>query len=273
MQSSTSIAIRALVMLIVLISVPLFAIFGKNLPEVVKGLLEGRSLVLGPAAASENVAGNARRRRRAIRLSSRRRIGPRRNPVRAANSPAVEIRLMRDRHVPPLDFPLPRSRQVSRRRRPRRWGKMRLSIAIRNQLRGRESPIPRIINLSVNSRDSATRSIPPFRHPIGRRPRRQRHTQLSWPSRPPLCPPWNPTWVTKNSVAQNSGCDSLAYPIRAGGLGARQQPVSVRLPHGSWRQPEYQSGLSGDQERSLGGHAGRACASRAVAISTATIKF
>src|SRR5262245_23037980 len=51
MQSSTAIAFRALVMLIVLISVPLFAIFGKNLPEVVKGLMEGRGLVLGPAAA------------------------------------------------------------------------------------------------------------------------------------------------------------------------------------------------------------------------------
>jgi hypothetical protein len=50
MQSSTAIAFRALVMLIVLISVPLFAIFGKNLPEVVKGLMEGRGLVLGPAA-------------------------------------------------------------------------------------------------------------------------------------------------------------------------------------------------------------------------------
>src|SRR5262245_37694723 len=49
MQSSTAIAFRALVMLIVLISVPLFAIFGKNLPEVVKGLIEGRGLVLGPA--------------------------------------------------------------------------------------------------------------------------------------------------------------------------------------------------------------------------------
>jgi len=49
MQSSTAIAFRALVMLIVLISVPLFAIFGKNLPEVMKGLMEGRWLVLGPA--------------------------------------------------------------------------------------------------------------------------------------------------------------------------------------------------------------------------------
>ena len=49
MQSSTAIAIRALIMLIVLVSVPLFAIFGKNLPEVVKGLLEGRGLVLTPA--------------------------------------------------------------------------------------------------------------------------------------------------------------------------------------------------------------------------------
>jgi hypothetical protein len=49
MQSSTAIAIRALIMLIVLISVPLFAMFGKNLPEVFKGVLEGRGLVLGPA--------------------------------------------------------------------------------------------------------------------------------------------------------------------------------------------------------------------------------
>src|SRR5947207_8837879 len=55
MQSSTAIAIRALIMLIVLISVPLFAIFGKNLPEVFKGLLEGRGLVLAPAPG---VAGN-----------------------------------------------------------------------------------------------------------------------------------------------------------------------------------------------------------------------
>src|SRR5215471_11417697 len=46
MQSSTAIAIRALVMLIVLISVPLVAIFGKSLPDVLKGLLEGRTLVL-----------------------------------------------------------------------------------------------------------------------------------------------------------------------------------------------------------------------------------
>ncbi len=53
MQSSTAIALRALVMLIVLISVPLFAIFGKNFPDVVKGLLEGRSLVLGPAPGGE----------------------------------------------------------------------------------------------------------------------------------------------------------------------------------------------------------------------------
>jgi hypothetical protein len=57
MQSSTAIAIRALVMLIVLISVPLFAIFGKNLPEVVKGVLEGRGLVLGPAPAAQNPPG------------------------------------------------------------------------------------------------------------------------------------------------------------------------------------------------------------------------
>jgi hypothetical protein len=53
MQSSTAIALRALVMLIVLISVPLFAIFGKSLPDVVKGLLEGRSLVLSPTPGGE----------------------------------------------------------------------------------------------------------------------------------------------------------------------------------------------------------------------------
>jgi hypothetical protein len=57
MQSSTAIAIRALVMLIVLISVPLFAIFGKNLPEVIKGVIEGRGLVLGPAPAAQNPPG------------------------------------------------------------------------------------------------------------------------------------------------------------------------------------------------------------------------
>src|SRR5262249_10536929 len=60
MQSSTAIAIRALVMLIVLISVPLFAIFGKNLPDVLKGWLEGRSLVLSPAPGApqnQQVAG------------------------------------------------------------------------------------------------------------------------------------------------------------------------------------------------------------------------
>ena len=53
MQSSTAIAMRALIMLIVLISVPLFAIFGKSLPDVVKGLLDGRGLVLGPAPGTE----------------------------------------------------------------------------------------------------------------------------------------------------------------------------------------------------------------------------
>jgi len=57
MQSSTAIAIRALVMLIVLISVPLFDIFGKNMPEVIKGLMEGRGLVLGPASG-QNAASN-----------------------------------------------------------------------------------------------------------------------------------------------------------------------------------------------------------------------
>ncbi len=53
MQSSTAIAIRALVMLICLISIPLFAIFGKDLPQVVKGLIEGRGLVLGPAPGAK----------------------------------------------------------------------------------------------------------------------------------------------------------------------------------------------------------------------------
>jgi hypothetical protein len=42
MQSSTAIAFRALIMLIFLICVPLVAIFGRDLPEVVKGLLDGR---------------------------------------------------------------------------------------------------------------------------------------------------------------------------------------------------------------------------------------
>lgn len=40
-------------MLVVLISVPLFAIFGKQLPDVVKGLIEGRGLVLGPAPGGD----------------------------------------------------------------------------------------------------------------------------------------------------------------------------------------------------------------------------
>jgi hypothetical protein len=35
-----------------LISVPLFAIFGKSLPDVFKGLMEGRGLVLGPAPSN-----------------------------------------------------------------------------------------------------------------------------------------------------------------------------------------------------------------------------
>ena len=45
MQSSTAIAFRALVMLICMISIPLFAIFGKDLPEVIKNLLAGRLVV------------------------------------------------------------------------------------------------------------------------------------------------------------------------------------------------------------------------------------
>ncbi len=54
MQSSTAIAVRALAMLICLISIPLFAIFGKDLPQVIKGLIEGRGLVLGPAPVAGN---------------------------------------------------------------------------------------------------------------------------------------------------------------------------------------------------------------------------
>ncbi len=42
MPSSTAIAFRALIMLVFLISVPLLAIFGKDLPEVIKGLIDGR---------------------------------------------------------------------------------------------------------------------------------------------------------------------------------------------------------------------------------------
>src|SRR5690349_17746280 len=49
MQSSTAIAFRALVMLVFLICIPMFAIFGKDVPNVLKGLVEGRGLVLGPA--------------------------------------------------------------------------------------------------------------------------------------------------------------------------------------------------------------------------------
>jgi hypothetical protein len=54
MQSSTAVAFRALVMLIVLICIPMFAIFGKDVPNVLKGLVEGRGLVLGPAPADAN---------------------------------------------------------------------------------------------------------------------------------------------------------------------------------------------------------------------------
>ena len=45
MHSSTAIAFRALVMLIVMISIPLFAIFGRDLPEIVKNLLTGRFVI------------------------------------------------------------------------------------------------------------------------------------------------------------------------------------------------------------------------------------
>jgi hypothetical protein len=54
MQSSTAIAFRALVMLVFLICIPMFAIFGKDVPNVLKGLVEGRGLVLGPAPGDAN---------------------------------------------------------------------------------------------------------------------------------------------------------------------------------------------------------------------------
>lgn len=54
MQSSTAIAFRALVMLVFLICIPMFAIFGKDVPNVLKGLVEGRGLVLGPAPGDSN---------------------------------------------------------------------------------------------------------------------------------------------------------------------------------------------------------------------------
>ena len=82
MQSSTAIAIRALVMLIVLISVPLFAIFGKNLPEVVKGVLEGRGLVLGPAPAASKIRLGRGSRRRIIRSPNRHPIARQPMPLR-----------------------------------------------------------------------------------------------------------------------------------------------------------------------------------------------
>jgi hypothetical protein len=54
MQSSTAIAFRALVMLVFMICIPMFAIFGKDVPNVLKGLVEGRGLVLGPAPGEAN---------------------------------------------------------------------------------------------------------------------------------------------------------------------------------------------------------------------------
>ncbi len=54
MQSSTAIAFRALVMLICMISIPLFAIFGKDLPEVIKNLLAGRLVVRVTDSTSAN---------------------------------------------------------------------------------------------------------------------------------------------------------------------------------------------------------------------------
>ncbi len=61
MQSSTAIAFRALVMLICMISIPLFAIFGKDLPEVIKNLLAGRLVVrvTDPDPGSHTPAGVA----------------------------------------------------------------------------------------------------------------------------------------------------------------------------------------------------------------------
>jgi hypothetical protein len=45
MQSSTAIAFRALVMLICMISIPLFAIFGRDLPQILKNLVAGRLVI------------------------------------------------------------------------------------------------------------------------------------------------------------------------------------------------------------------------------------
>jgi hypothetical protein len=66
MQSSTAIAFRALIMLIILISVPLVAIFGRDLPEFIKGLIDGRLSVQlseqpkgtgGPVSSSPSTPG------------------------------------------------------------------------------------------------------------------------------------------------------------------------------------------------------------------------
>ena len=54
MQSSTAIALRALVMLICMISIPLFAIFGRDLPEVIKNLLAGRMVMRVTDSAPAN---------------------------------------------------------------------------------------------------------------------------------------------------------------------------------------------------------------------------
>ena len=49
MQSSTTVACRALVMLACLVAIPLAAVFGTSLPDIVRGVLKGR---WGPNAAS-----------------------------------------------------------------------------------------------------------------------------------------------------------------------------------------------------------------------------
>ena len=58
MQNSVTMGLCAVVLLICLVGVPLFAVFGKNVPEVVKALL--RNYAIGPAEnnSSDAAAGN-----------------------------------------------------------------------------------------------------------------------------------------------------------------------------------------------------------------------
>jgi hypothetical protein len=52
MQNSVTMGLRAIVLLICLVGVPLFAVFGKNAPDAVKALI--RNLVVGPTANESN---------------------------------------------------------------------------------------------------------------------------------------------------------------------------------------------------------------------------